>query len=93
MENPLTTRVESYLGAIFISLFALFFVGLIFIALKNFQSDSDILSAQEVKVKNISATERALMENWIQENSIKIPEGQGYRYLIQQYPARPWLKL
>lgn len=93
MENPLTTRVESYLGAIFISLFAVFFVGLIFIALKNFQSDSDILSAQEVRVKNISATERILMENWIQENAITIPEGKGYKYLIQKYPLRPWLKL
>lgn len=93
MENPLTTRVESYLGAIFISLLALFFVGLIFISLKNLQSDTEILNAQEVRVKNISATERILMDNWIQENAITIPEGRGHKYLIQKYPLRPWLKL
>lgn len=92
MSSPLTARVESYIGAIFISLLALFFIGLIFISLKNLQSDTEILNAQEVRVKNISRTERFLMENWIKENEIQIPEGKGYRYLIQQYPAKPWLK-
>lgn len=80
------------MGAIFISLLALFFIGLIFISLKNLQSDTEIINAQEIRIKTISETERALIKSWITENSIQIPEGKGYKYLIQQYPLKPWLK-
>ncbi len=88
--NPLTMQVESRLGAFYIALLALFFVGLIFIALKNFNSDSLILDSQAAQVKTISNTERYLIEVWIKENQIEIPEGKGYRYIIQQYPSKPW---
>lgn len=90
--NPLTTQVESRLGAVYISLLAMFFVGLIFIALKNFNSDSIVLDAQTTQVKTISNTERYLIEGWVKENQIEIPEGKGYRYVIQQYPSKPWFK-
>ena len=92
MPNPLTMQVESRMGALFISLLALFFVGLVFIALKNFNSDSITLNAQTAEIKTISNTERILMANWVQENGIEIPEGKGYRYLIQKYPSKPWLR-
>ena len=90
--NPLTQQVESRLGAVYISLLGLFFVGLIFIALKNFNSDSIILNSQTAQVKTISSTERDLINAWIQENNIKVPEGKGYRYIIQRYPSKPWIK-
>ena len=80
------------MGAIFISLLALFFIGLIFISLKNLQTDTDILNAQDIKVKNISETERFLIENWIKENNIPVPDGKGYRYLVKKYPLKPWFK-
>ncbi len=92
MNNPLTLQVESRLGAVYISLLGLFFVGLIFIALKNFNSDSVILDSQTAQVKTISSTERDLINNWVQDNQIEIPKGKGYRYIIQQYPDKPWFK-
>lgn len=83
MMNPLTIQVESRLGAVYISLLGLFFVGLIFIALKNFNSDSVVLDSQTAQVKTVSSTERDLINNWIQDNQIEVPKGKGYRYIIQ----------
>ena len=84
-------QVESRIGAIFISLFALFMAGFIFIAIKNYDIDQIVLGATSTEVKSMSSTERQLMANWIKDNNIIIPEGQGYRYLIKEYPTRPWL--
>ena len=92
MINPLTTQVESRLGAVYIVLLALFFVGLIFIALKNFSSDSMILDSQSAQVKTISNTERYLIEGWLKDNQIEIPEGKGYKYVIKEYPSKPWFR-
>ena len=92
MNNPLTMQVESRLGAVYISLLGFFFVGLIFIALKNFNSDSVVLNSQSAQVKTVSITERYLIDGWIKDNQIEIPEGKGYRYIIQQYPSKPWFK-
>lgn len=90
--NPLTVQVESRLGILYISLLGMFFVGLIFIALKNFNSDLAILDSQTAQVKTISNTERYLIDNWVKENQIEIPKGKGYRYVIQQYSSKPWFK-
>ena len=90
--NLLTTQVESRLGAAFITLLALFFVGLLFIALKNFNSDVVVLEAGATQVKTISSTERLLIQNWVEDNNIVIPEGQGYRYVIRKYPNKPWIR-
>lgn len=92
MKNPLTVQIESRLGAAYVSLLGMFFVGLIFIALKNFDSDSIILDSQSAQVKTISTVERYLINVWIKENLIEVPKGKGYRYLIKQYPSRPWFK-
>ena len=90
--NPLTAQIESRLGAFYVSLLSFFFVGLIFIALKNFNSDTIVLGAQNAQVKTISNTERYLIEGWVKENQIEIPEGKGYRYVIQKYPSKPWFR-
>ncbi|GEM_PF-2392880 len=92
MTNPLTAQVESRLGAAYVSLLGLFFVGLIFIALKNFESDSIILDSQSAQVKTITTTERYLINGWIKDNKVEIPSGKGYRYIIQKYPSKPWFK-
>ncbi|OGM99238.1 MAG: hypothetical protein A2915_02790 [Candidatus Yanofskybacteria bacterium RIFCSPLOWO2_01_FULL_41_34] len=91
-RNLLTLQIESRLGAFYISLLGLFFVGLMFIALKNFESDSIVLDSQSTQVRTISSTERDLINNWILENQVEIPKDKGYRYIIQQYPAKPWFK-
>lgn len=90
--NPLTLQIESRLGAFYIFLLGMFFVGLIFIALKNFNSDAAILDSQTAQVKTISTTERYLINSWVKENQIEIPKDKGYRYVIQQYPSKPWFK-
>jgi len=92
MSNPLTIQVESRLGVVYVSLLGLFFVGLIFIALKNFNSDLIVLDSQSAQVKTISTTERYLINDWIQRNKIEVPESKGYRYIIQRYLANPWFK-
>jgi hypothetical protein len=92
MKNFLTIEVESYMGAIFITLLAAFFIGLLFISIKNLDSDITIITSEQVQVKTISATERELIRNWVIENKVEIPKGVGYRYLIKKYPSRPWLK-
>lgn len=80
------------MGAIFITLFTVFSIGLIFISIKNFNSDITIITSEQIQVKTISTTERELIRNWISENKVEIPEEVGYRYLVQKYPSRPWLK-
>lgn len=53
MRNLFTIQVESYLGAIFISLTALFFIGLIFIAMKNFDSELTVIQSDQAQIRNI----------------------------------------
>ena len=91
MINPLTMQNESRMGALFISLLAIFFAGILFVAIKNYDSDQIVLDASVTQVKTMSSTERQLIAQWAKGNDISIPDGQGYRYFIKQYPDRPWL--
>ena len=93
MKNPLSFRVESSLGAVFISLLGLFFVGLLFASINNFESDVDVMTSisSNVGPKGISQTERILMQDWVTANSIEIPKGSGYKYLLRKYPDHPWM--
>ncbi len=84
-------QVESRMGAVFISLMAMFMAGILFIAIKNYDSDQIVLDASATQVKSMSSTERQLIAQWIKDNNIAIPPGQGYNYFIHQYPDRPWL--
>ena len=91
MTNPFTIQVESGLGAIFILVLSIFFIGILFITVKNYDSDTIALGATQTEVKSMSSTERQLIAHWIQDNNIPLPEGKGYRYILAQYPNRPWL--
>lgn len=91
-ENILTNQVESKMGALFISLFAAFLVGFLFIVIKNFNSDTIAMDSSQAQVVTISSTERQLIANWIRDNNITLPPGEGYRYIEKQYPDKPWLK-
>lgn len=91
MDNPLTTQVESKMGAVFIGMFALFLAGVLWIAIKNYDSDQIVLDASVTQVKSMSSTERQLIAVWIKDNNIPLPDGKGYNYIIKEYPDRPWL--
>ena len=91
MKNFLTFQTESYVGAIFIVLFSSFLLGLFFLALHGFNSDLDIAGDNQTRVLHISDTQRQLMDDWVRENNIQVPPGEGYRYLLKTYPSKPWL--
>jgi hypothetical protein len=95
MRNPFTFQVESYSGAIFMLLIGAFFTSFLYIAIKNFNSDLDVLDAQGAvaHIKTISPTQRLLMESWMRDNNIELPEGKNLRWLLTQYPNRPWLQV
>lgn len=91
MKNPLTLRIESYLGAIFIMALALFFIIFMFSANQSLEADLEVLNAQGAKIKIISSSEKKLIEEWVNQNQIVIPESESkYRYMILKYPNRPW---
>jgi hypothetical protein len=50
MRNPFTFVVESSLGAFFISLSAILFIALLYISVSNFNSDIEILNADQNQV-------------------------------------------
>lgn len=92
MRNPLTLHIESWLGSVFIIALSVFFVGLLFIAIKNFDSDNKILNASGTKVKSVSVQERRLIDEWLGRNQIELSvEEVGYRYIVKKYPDRPWI--
>lgn len=92
MTSSATMQVESRIGAVFIALLSVFLSGVLFIAIKNYDSDRIALDASATQVKSMSSTERQIIAIWIQDNNVLLPEGKGYRYIVQEYPDRPWLK-
>ena len=76
------------------AILGLFLSSLLFVTIKNAQTDIDIMSATQgqIKSKIVSRTELVLMQEWLKINKIKIPERQGYRYILKTYPERPWLQ-
>lgn len=92
MKNPLTFRVESWLGSVFVLIISAFFVGFFIIAVKNFNSDTDILNSSSVKLRTVSPEEKSMIDQWLQQNNIGISAPEvGYRYIIQKFPDKPWL--
>ena len=93
MRNPLTFRIESWLGSVLVLAFAAFFVGIFVIAVKNFGSDTETLSSYAVKLRTISSEEKALIDTWIAREASDISiKDVGYRFILQKYPDKPWLE-
>ncbi len=90
MRNPLTFQVESYIGATFVFLFTGFCVALIFIINKNFDTDLSVQASQDFHIRRISPTEKHAIDIWMRSNGISIPTGEGYGWILTQYPSRPW---
>jgi len=83
-------QVESRIGAAFVSLLAVFMAGILFVSIKNYESDQIVLDASVSQVKSMSSTERQIIAQWVKDNNIPIPDGKGFHYLVQEYPDRPW---
>ncbi len=92
MRNPLTFEIESYLGAGFVFLLTVFLVAFLFAVMRNFDAEIDMLNATQTKIRAISPIQLQLMEAWVRENNIEIPQDEGYRYLLRAYPTKPWLR-
>ncbi|MEK7151536.1 MAG: hypothetical protein AAB784_02400 [Patescibacteria group bacterium] len=93
MRNPLTFQVESWVGSLLVLIFSVFLVGIFLIAMKNFNSDTEILnsSGAGLKFKIVSIQEKVLIDSWLAKNNTGISvEDVGYRYLIKKYPDKPW---
>ena len=64
-----------------------------FTAIKNFESDIDIMNVDynQGRIIKVSQTEKALVEEWVMKNNIEIPTGLGYKFLVRKYPDKPWI--
>ena len=91
IRNPLTIKVESYLGAFFVLSTAIFFGLMVYRSAQDFDSESIIMESQRVSIKTVSPTEKTLINNWVKANHITLPKGKGYRYVINEYKTKPWL--
>lgn len=92
MRNPFTVRIETWLGGVLILAVSAFLVGFFVLALKNFNSDTDILNATGAKIRIISSQEKLLMDKWLKENNTGLSvQDVGYRYILMKFPDRPWI--
>ena len=92
MRNPLTLEFEGYIGVIFLGAVVALFVGLFFSIFRNYYSDVEILNSTQAQVKSVSPTQRELIDDWIREDNIELPEGMNYRQIIHAYPDHPWMR-
>jgi len=92
MRNPLSVRIETWLGGVMILAISASLVGFFIIAVKNFNSDVDILNATGVQVRNISPQEKQMIDQWLEENNTGISvQDVGYKYILNKFPNRPWI--
>ncbi|MDP2933423.1 MAG: hypothetical protein Q8N81_04805 [bacterium] len=92
MKNPLTFKIESWLGSAIVLIFSAFLVGWFLIAMRNFNSDAEILNSSSTKLKIVSPVERSLIDQWLQQDNIGISASEvGYRYIVKKFPDKPWL--
>jgi len=92
MKNPLTQKVESWLGAFIVLSFSAFLVGWFLIAVKNFSSDTDSVNFSALRLETVSPEEKLLIDQWLKQNNLKASQvGANYRRIIQQFPDKPWL--
>lgn len=95
MKNPLTLKVESWVGSAIVLIFSIFLVGIFILAVKNFGSDTEILAVSDTKMKirTISEEEKTLIDSWLvkKDTGVSVKEV-GYRFIVKRYPDRPWLE-
>lgn len=91
MKNPLTFKIESWFGSVIVLIVSAFFVGWFLIAVRNFNSDTEILNSSITKLKTVSLEEKSMIDQWLRQDNIGISASEvGYRYIIQKFPDKPW---
>lgn len=82
------------MAAIMVLLFSIFLIGLLMIAIKNFNTETEILGAQDQNIlKTVSPQERSLINEWLSGSDTGLSvEDVGYRYIIKNFPDKPWAK-
>ncbi len=92
MRNPLTFKIESWFGSVIVLIFSAFLVGWFLIAVRNFNSDAEILNVSGAKLRTVSPEEKSLIDQWLRQDNVGISASEvGYRYIIQKFPDKPWL--
>ena len=92
MKNILTIQVESYVGGFFVLVFTSFLVGIFFSIFKNFNTETDLLTINQVQIKTLPASQRELIDEWASDHNVSVTEIGGYRAMQRTYPDQPWLK-
>jgi len=100
MRNPLTFRVESWIGGLPLVGVASFFVALMFTAQSSFSSDLDVDVATATQVQRghktgeaLAQAEHGLIDAWVVDNGITVPPEENiYKFVIENYPDKPWRK-
>lgn len=92
MKNPLTLKVELWLGSFIVLMFSVFLLGLFLIAVRDFSSDTETISFSTIKLRTVSPAEKLMIDNWLRQNNIEPPSiRDNYRYFIRNFPDKPWL--
>ncbi len=94
MKNPLTVTIESSMAAIMVLLFSVFLIGLLLVAVKNFNTETEVLSAQDYNIlRTVSPQERSLINEWLESSDVGLSvEDVGYRFIIKNFPDKPWTR-
>lgn len=90
MKNPLTIKIESYFGVFLVLSTAIFWGTFIYRSAEDFNSETIIMESQRLSIKTVSSAERKLIDDWMRFNDIQFPNGKGYRYIVKNYPDKPW---
>ena len=91
VKNPLTFRIETWLGSVIVFVVAAFLVGIFWAAKKNFESESEILSATSVQIHPISIQEKFLIDEWLTKSNLGLSvKDVGYRFIVRKFPDKPW---
>ncbi len=92
MKNQLTIRIETWLGIVLVLAISASLVGFFIIAVRNFNSDVDILNATSAQVRIVSPQEKALIDQWLKDNNTGISAADvGYKYILNKFPDKPWI--
>jgi hypothetical protein len=92
MRNPLTVKIETWLGGVMILAISASLVGFFIIAVRNFNSDVDVLNSTTAKARVVGSQERMLIDQWLEENGTGISvQDVGYKYILNKFPNRPWI--
>lgn len=92
MKNPLTFKVEAWLGILFVVGVSVFLVVSFWTMVKNASSEADTINYAGVKLNTVSPEEKVMIDQWLTEHeNLGVTAADGYRNIIRKFPDRPWI--